>query len=335
MKYSFTKEANLDQLTIQIQNSPIVTALDYMETRFGELDIYFKAELSSGDNMLLVALVAAHEPVAVIPSNLVSVKELETKTNLRGIPKVAAYEPEGDAATIVTHNFGDKTTWYEGSVMLEETLTPNEDEIFEGTKEFWINLVSGKCTDEDKVLHDNPGLYVVQVKVDGVLVPETDYTINYIDGSIEFIETVTGVVTAKYWYAVTSFFTIKPRPTKTLSIKAAKIQFSENTTLQSPFYFEAWVDHPTLGLIAVPGSRIAYKSALDFISTANRATAVKAWGELNNDVTIMPYDYARAKPIKSADNAMIRIYTKDHKPVLAELATATFYILSEPEDEIV
>ena len=49
-----------DRLTVEIQASAIVTALDYINTNGDVLDIWFKAELSSGDHDILSAVVAAH-----------------------------------------------------------------------------------------------------------------------------------------------------------------------------------------------------------------------------------------------------------------------------------
>lgn len=61
-----------DRLSIEIDNSAIVTALDYINTSGDDCDIWFKDTLSGGDETILDGLVAAHtgEP---LPSDGLSV----------------------------------------------------------------------------------------------------------------------------------------------------------------------------------------------------------------------------------------------------------------------
>jgi len=62
-KYTYEKEAVLGRLELEIRaSSVIVTALDYMTALGTTIDIYFKAELSSGEVTALDAIVAAHTP---------------------------------------------------------------------------------------------------------------------------------------------------------------------------------------------------------------------------------------------------------------------------------
>lgn len=62
-----------DRLTVEIQQSAILTALDHIDTNADECDVWFKAELSSGDETVLDGVVAAHsgEPLAPPPSQTV------------------------------------------------------------------------------------------------------------------------------------------------------------------------------------------------------------------------------------------------------------------------
>lgn len=58
--YTYEKQCALDRLTLEIQQSAIVTALSHMTGTVAETRVVFKAELSSGDEELLDGVVAAH-----------------------------------------------------------------------------------------------------------------------------------------------------------------------------------------------------------------------------------------------------------------------------------
>ena len=77
--YSFTKAINADRLTKEIQQSSIVAALDHISTTGTALDIYFKAELSTGDSSTLSALVSSHvnTPLEIVlpPQDVVITKD--------------------------------------------------------------------------------------------------------------------------------------------------------------------------------------------------------------------------------------------------------------------
>jgi hypothetical protein len=62
-----------DRLTIEIQQSAIVTALDYINTAGDDCDVWFKDALSSGDEALLDGIVAGHSgvPLQQPPSQVV------------------------------------------------------------------------------------------------------------------------------------------------------------------------------------------------------------------------------------------------------------------------
>lgn len=62
MQYDFVKAVNVDQLTQEIRNSAIVTALDYISVLGNDVSIFFKATLSGGDQTILNSLVSAHTP---------------------------------------------------------------------------------------------------------------------------------------------------------------------------------------------------------------------------------------------------------------------------------
>lgn len=245
--------------------------------------------------------------------------------------KVSNYEPEGSAATIVSHCFADKCSWYHGAATsTSEVLSPTTARIFQSAHTHWIDMEHGRAYDEDNLVLEDPSL-IPKIYIDEVL-QETGYEIAYETGVITFDSDISGEVTADYKYADKSWFIIKPKLGKVLTIKAAEVQFTHNVTLQDHFIFEAWVNHPTYGMIPVPGTRIAYKNARDFISACNEGQGlVPKWGELANDVHVFPFHYARPKSIKYSSGAEIRVYCKNHNPVLGEFATATFYVSIDNE----
>jgi len=65
-QYSFVKAANTDRLTQEIQQSSIVTALDYISTVGTALSVFFKAALSASDEITLSALVSSHVDAPLI-----------------------------------------------------------------------------------------------------------------------------------------------------------------------------------------------------------------------------------------------------------------------------
>lgn len=260
-------------------------------------------------------------------------KRLEQKTST-SINKVSIYEAEGDASTAVSHNYADPSSWFTGSLpVVNEVLTLDTGTTFKSAHPYWIDLRNGRCYDEDNIMLANANKWEIKIYIDGIL-QTSGYTLDVKAGKVTFSSLPAGTVTASYYYADKSYFVVKPRPGKVLSIKAAEVQFTTDIQIKSPFIFEAWVNHPVYGYIPVPGSQIAYKNAKDFVSACNEGQGlIPAWDGLL-DVHVFPFNYARPKPIKSSQGVEIRVYIKDHKPVSGQFATATFYIISEPEEVV-
>jgi hypothetical protein len=61
-EYGYTKTpVSVDRLTVEIKASAIIIALDHITTFGSALSIFFKADLSEGDQAILDGLVAAHD----------------------------------------------------------------------------------------------------------------------------------------------------------------------------------------------------------------------------------------------------------------------------------
>lgn len=269
-------------------------------------------------------------------------KSVIPKTS-NGTPKTANYEAEGDASTIITHNYADKCSWAQGAVQVTDEVMVNtigNKFASPNNRTHWIDLKHGRLYDEDNYLAANLNAHPI-IKVDGVTKIETvglvsgDYTINYPTGEITFNDAVAGVVTCSYRYADKSWFSVRPHALKVLSINTAEVQFADDTILGgigNEFVFEVWYNHPIAGWVPVPGTAIKYKNAKDFISACNGGTGkIEAWAEITRPVFVFPFNYARPKPLKASQGVEVRVYTRNHQPVGGQYATATFYVLSETE----
>jgi hypothetical protein len=262
--------------------------------------------------------------------------KLDVPLTSSGLQKVSMYEPEGDSATIVTFNLTDKCSWYPSSIqVVQEVLITLDNLTYSSAHPFWIDMTHGRCYDEDNIMEGSTYKYGVKLYIDDVLqtVDESVWTVDYVSGKIIFINVQSGAIKIDYSYATTSYYSVRPKIGKKLSIKAAEVQFSTNILITSPIIFEPWfVGHPIYGTMAIPGKKIVYKNMKDFISACNEGQGlIPKLGELNYDVHVFPFDYARPKPIKYSDYIEIRIYIKNHEPLTGEYATGTFYVAIDSE----
>ena len=74
-KYSYTKEVTVDRLTTEIQASSITVAHDHITSLGTAVDVYFKAELSVGEQTVLDGIVTAHVPTPLVEIATVTVDE--------------------------------------------------------------------------------------------------------------------------------------------------------------------------------------------------------------------------------------------------------------------
>ena len=341
MNYQYTKTPlAYDRLEQEIKLSSITIATDRFTAEGGVTTVHFKTSISNTEKLTLDTIVANHtgmplEPI-MAPREVVFSKNEKTEL---GILKVSTYEAFGDSSTIVSHDFSKPTSWFQFSKPIVKealTLVTGNTFISSSARINWIDLFHGKVYDEDNVVIQNPGKYDVKIYLGDVIQAANTYTVNYEEGKITFNGPVVGAVTGSFFYSDKSYYTIKPKPGKILSINAAEVQFSAGTLLNSAFVFEAWatINHPVYGVmtVQVPGSAIYYKNAKDFISACNEGQGlIPAWGELTKDVHVFPFNYARPKPMKASQNVEIRVYCKNHLPVSSEMATATFYVTIDNE----
>lgn len=93
-KYSYEKEVySIDRLTYEIQQSTIITALDHIDALGNNIDIYFKTELSEGDETTLDGLVDIHGGTPM-PNNYIAPVEI---TNIPSIEYTSKYNLRANA----------------------------------------------------------------------------------------------------------------------------------------------------------------------------------------------------------------------------------------------
>lgn len=141
MEYNFQGTFNIDQLTTEIRNSSILTALDYLSYNSPNLVIYFKANLSSEDEVILNSLLQSHTPLE--PQSEVQVVDLNIPKDSAGLP-IFRQTPFSD-----TGGFRFRGTSFKNTVLAN--TTKNID--FQITQERWVNggqLILSSIGEDDK-----------------------------------------------------------------------------------------------------------------------------------------------------------------------------------------
>jgi hypothetical protein len=247
----------------------------------------------------------------------------------KGRPLSALMKPSGlSDGTMVTHDLCDKTTWYQEST--EHTgisLTASGLDYNHADHAHWIDLTHGKLYGEDNVANlREPKIYVDAVEV------TTGFSINYSTGVVTFDSTPSGAVTADFWKAGSSCFSVIPDAGKVLSLEHAELQFASDVMMSSPIRFEIWVYNPYDLPNKVPYKVIRYKNIKDIINAANLGQGyIPKISGLQHDILVFPFNYIATKPLQSSVGAELRVSIEDDVELAGEWATATFYFLSEDE----
>lgn len=279
-----------------------------------------------------------------------------------GKPIFSIYPTEGSRTTIVTHNWCDKTTWYQKSTrVVAETLSAViVGETYSTAHEYLIDTLHGKLWDENSLKDSAGNSYRVAVFVDGVQKQEVDphtnegdFSVNYELGVITFSPTIAtnAVVTATYHYAGGSTFTIKPAAGKKLMMRTVEVQFSSDVEMNDTVIFEpyGYVDvfapqylqangGPYPPGTLVPLGATVYKTMLDFQAESNGAMPKipaiggTGWRGIQNEIIVFPWDYAAMITVSSAAGMEIRMRLEHDTPFGGEFGTATVYCLSDDED---
>jgi len=104
---TFNGAVSIESLTLEIQDSAIVTALDYINSTLDVLDIWFKDTLSSGDQTALTTLVGAHDG---IPPASPTTKDGKPIVHLD-----APTENDGKPVVVISPSTEGWMTWFTGA----------------------------------------------------------------------------------------------------------------------------------------------------------------------------------------------------------------------------
>jgi hypothetical protein len=242
----------------------------------------------------------------------------------------------GDSKVIVTHNWCDKTTWYQDSQRITDEELMTEDNItYSSVNTHWIDLVHGKVYRENLIASN----YLPVLRVNDEVVERRpswttaggDYEVDYEKGTVQFFEAQSGVVTADYSCASGSCFTLAPSSGKArLWVEYSEIQFGEDLVVNSTLHFQPWAynpyDYPNKIACCDPTS---YATIDNYIEEANGCyPPIPTFsGERGISVTrhTFPFKYSIVKELHSSQGLEIRIWVEDDIVFGGTYATATFY----------
>jgi hypothetical protein len=345
IKYDYLKVINPTQLSEEIRKSSIVTALSYISTEGENVQIYFKSTLSQSDEDILDNLIANHLPASdyTAPINKENIPIFE--------PSLRRGREGTETFTIVSHDFSDRTTWYQNSVQAtNQTLSLVSGNTYQAPvgQRHWIDINNSKLTlDHNKVLEKDGSLSAIslrEVKVysNGTLVNSSEYSVDFENGSVSFNSPQVGSISADFWHndGVSSSnladFIIKPQAGYSLRIQHVEIQVSKNIAFNDTIIFETWAGanlenygnfNSSIFDLGYGISRAYYRSIKDLINWCNNSyPVIPAAGELQYDVMCFPFIFLLSPELNYKQKSLIRLCTKNGVGVSAEIATATFYM---------
>lgn len=167
--YNFTKDpVNVARLELEIRQSAITVALDHTILFGSNLDIYFKADLSGGEQTILSDLVTAHTG-EVLPDDFVqNVSVTEKDADTGGLLLTPKFAPPDWHQQYFETEF---ETCNSGSDSIHEKNWLNEDIGFSELK--FYKVVSG----EEVECSDQTDIDANCIRTDLLWMPDHDYAI--------------------------------------------------------------------------------------------------------------------------------------------------------------
>lgn len=288
-----------------------------------------------------------------------------SRKTIDGKPIYSVWPTEGTSKNIISHNWCDPCTWYQGGVRVvdEVAICQNTGSwtLYSVASGNVIDTYHGLLSNEDFLRDAQNNLYRVIVKVNGTASVEQDphygsgggHTIDYRNGRITFLSArqETDEVRVTYHYATYGTFTVKPDPGKKLKIKDVEVQFTEDIFLTDTVKFQPRgkvesfapqycpVPYPSGTLIPL-GNPNVYKTMQDYINEANGAYPVISrmnfsgtadWRQLDKATVTFPWKYQALKELLSSMGMEVQILMEHNAAFSGTSATATFYCFSEDE----
>jgi hypothetical protein len=364
--YSYLKSVNAARLEKEIKDSAIITALDYITVFESNISIYFKAELSTEDEAILDSIIDSHinEPLPVVDERRNSkgaiIVDTTTQFGLSGAQSI----------TLNSHDWGDRTTWYQRSVSVSgDVLVDSGDGfIFNSSNQNWVNMDSMNLTYDYKIVPERDGTFsdrslrrpvvtsngeLMNLCVNKSMTGPNDYQVNFATGQVHFNSSQSGKsVVANYWHnnnvPRASEWILCPPVNHAYLLKYVELQFSDTVQFSNGIHIEVWAGGNAYGPVpAVYGdftqqaydlgfgiNASFYRGPKDFLNicTNRSSMTLPAFGGMTNDVLVFPFDYLVDSQIRSAYGVVLMLALENDIPFQnCELATATFYMQLVPE----
>jgi len=314
----------------------------------------FASDLDANQKLLLDSYVTSHTGISPL-------QEGDFVKNSKGAILTAVTKPEGSKVNFITYNFADPRTWYQEAlkltgVQLQHVTGQTTDyTVYAGVGQaagVWIDNAHGRYSNEGEETTKQSAIPRLKVYVNGGAKTERafaaqaggDYSVDYLNHRITFYTPLqpTDIVTADVWVAGSSVFTIKAYAGKSISIDEVEVQYGMSISMQDDVIFEAYMDdlqNPGAAKIPIPGSRITYRSKLDFVNECNgsfplvkRTTnAAPSERDLAEDMQIFKWDYKTETTISDsvAPGFELRVFLENNVPFVGDhdrsAVVATFY----------
>ena len=332
----FQYGVDTSKLSEEIAKSTIIIALDYIEEVGDIVNIAFKAELTTEDKTTLDNIVSSHD--ARIPL----AREIETSLTAGTIIQTNKKKAKGANYRIYTHNFADKTTWYQYSERVEgEVLTAtdttytkykavhsyiiNLEQPDMVTREHWMLMPDGSFTNRWSF---KPKVYVNDME-------QTEgFTINFETGEVTFDAPLTSTDEVKmdYYYATVSTFAIVPPPGKKIIIYKAKLIANDIQSFDGHvIQLDIFAGNPSMaypiGDATSPYNQFAfrYRSLLDFVVAGDNCRK-ETLAMLTEPLIVVCFDYDAVIELRSDQYAGLYLSMSDDTPINTEIGIGTFQI---------
>ena len=271
-----------------------------------------------------------------------------------GIQRVVVEKTTIDRATLFSHNWCDRTTWYTESIRVsEEVATDSGDQQrYELAHQYVIDTYHGKLTEEDYLTDADGYSYRVEVKVNDVLKTEQDphyqsgghFTVDYDDGYIDFLSPLDpgDEVKVTYHYEDGSLCKFSAAYNSDYHLILVELQFSADVIVQDTIIFCPY------GLADVfapgyypPGTMIPltnpekFKTINDFYNDSVKsyptvpAIGGSGWRGCQQEMTVLDWDYVTAQTLHGNYGMEIRVWLEHDEPHGGAFATSTFYFTKD------
>lgn len=328
------------QFEIQAAASGITVQLKDITRNGDQVTITFKDELPPAEETALDTVIAAHDYTAsppILDTQIINDPTVHVRKPSEGINRVWA----------ISHNWCDKTTWFQRSVYVEDEAVGIGDgaqTVFSLANDFVIDMTHGKVADEDLIVPHSSASWDPIVKIDGLIqvgrVPFAssggDYTIDYVAGEITFASApgVGQQVLATYYYSPntpgSSIIEYSPPVGKKWLIDIAEVQFSKNIIMSDTVVWEVLA-----GGMPVAAPTI-YKSFGNYLDTSYGSyPIIPALGGpdrgLLEDTVVLRWEYVSSIVLLSSLGLTARVCLQNDIPYGGERATFTLYAAEENE----